>query len=66
MCVYVFVRVCACVVVQYQAEDFKEKWRPLKVSGCRRHFSDADFYLVFIDSVNSILYSCHKCFSDLD
>lgn len=55
-----------CVVVQYQAGDFKEKWRPLKVSCRRRYFSDADFYLVFIESVNSILYSCHKCFSDLD
>lgn len=61
------VGVCMCVVVvQYQAGDFKEKWRPLKVSCRRRYFSDADFYLVFIESVNSILYSCHKCFSDLD
>lgn len=52
-------------MVKYQAGDFKVKWRPLKVSRCIAIFSDTHFYLVFIESVNRVLYSCNECSSDV-
>lgn len=65
MCVCVCTCVCVYGWCNIKQGDFKEEGRPLKVSCLRGCLSDADFYLVFIECVNSILYSCHECFSDV-